>query len=114
MLCSFVSLLFFLLEVSATVTASPLLRVSSNPIPADLEDVPSIYDCLQAASGGDECRAAFDGQCVWCAEPIYGLCVTPSIADKIGMLPIFTCDDHSGKEREDEEEEGVGKSAQAW
>jgi hypothetical protein len=56
------------------------------------QDAPSIYDCLQAASGGDECRAAFDGQCVWCAEPIYGLCVTPGVANMIGNLPFFKCD----------------------
>jgi hypothetical protein len=59
------------------------------------KDAPSIYDCLQAASGGDECRAAFDGQCVWCAEPIYGLCVTPSVAHMIGALPFFKCDPHN-------------------
>jgi len=59
---------------------------------------PSITDCLQAASGGDECRKAFDGQCVWCAEPIYGLCVTHSYASKLGKLPFFKCDKSDGEE----------------
>ena len=63
---------------------------------------PSIYDCLQAASGEDECSAACDGQCVWCAEPVFGLCVTPGVAAKIGNLPFFKCDMHRVQSFEEE------------
>ena len=52
-----------------------------------------IWDCLLAASDGPTCRDYDDGACVWCAEPIYGLCVTPQVADRIGALPFFNCDD---------------------
>jgi len=68
-------------QTEAATTASPAV-----------DNAPSIYDCLQAASGSDECHAAFGGKCVWCAEPIYGLCVTPSVASKLANLPFFTCD----------------------
>ena len=100
MLRFLISMLFLM---AVAVQASPMLRVA--PV-QDKDEPPSIYDCLQAAVTGDDCRAAFDGQCVWCAEPIYGLCVTPTIADKIGMLPFFTCDDHDKEES--------GKSVDAW
>ena len=76
------------------VMASSLRRTATSNEKKNLrDDSPSIYDCLQAASGGDECHAAFGGQCVWCAEPIYGLCVTASVASKLGNLPFFKCDD---------------------
>ena len=58
----------------------------------ELRSSPSIYDCLQAASGSEECHDSFDGACVWCAEPVYGLCVTSSVASKLGNLPFFKCD----------------------
>mmetsp|Transcript_22087 Transcript_22087/g.50959 ORF Transcript_22087/g.50959 Transcript_22087/m.50959 type:complete len:147 (+) Transcript_22087:420-860(+) len=58
----------------------------------DVEDN-DLWDCLMAASDGPSCRSFDDGSCVWCAEPIFGLCVTRAVADKIGNLPFFTCDD---------------------
>jgi hypothetical protein len=79
----------------ATTTAAGFLRNNNNNNIIIIKDAPSIYDCLQAASGGEECRAAFDGQCVWCAEPIYGLCVTPSVANTLKILPFFKCDPHN-------------------
>ena len=40
------------------------------------------------------CRENESGDCVWCAEPVAGMCVTSSIAQKIGNLPFFDCDDN--------------------
>lgn len=96
------SLIAFLCSMVVAIQAEPMLRVESMKVQ---DEPPSVYDCLQAAVNGDDCRAAFDGQCVWCAEPVLGLCVTPAVADKIGMLPFFTCDDHT-----EEEEDGVEES----
>jgi hypothetical protein len=39
----------------------------------------------------DESSCDADAECVWCAEPIAGMCVTPDIAQKIGNLPFFKC-----------------------
>lgn len=72
------------------VAASSSLRAKAN-----LRASPSIYDCLQAASGREECHDSFDGACVWCAEPVYGLCVTSSVASKLGNLPFFKCDNET-------------------
>ena len=51
-----------------------------------------LWDCLMGGSNGEECRSYDEGECVWCAEPIFGLCVTANVANKIGNLPFFNCD----------------------
>ncbi|CAB9529132.1 expressed unknown protein [Seminavis robusta] len=105
--CLTVICVLVILGARESCTASPLLRRGK-----DEKDAPSIYDCLQAASGGEECRSSFDGQCVWCAEPVYGLCVTPKVADMIGVLPFFTCDPHAAAVFDSTKEET--KAAEAW
>lgn len=52
----------------------------------------NLWDCLMAGSDGPSCRQNSNNTCVWCAEPVFGLCVTPATADKIGTLPMFDCD----------------------
>ena len=60
------------------------------------EDHPSIiidndiWACLMAGSEQISCEN--NRSCVWCAEPIFGLCVTPGLASKMKHLPIFRCD----------------------
>ena len=83
-------------QPAVAATPNNLLRSRKDNV---TDDPPSIYDCLQAASGADECHDTWKGQCVWCAEPIYGVCVTPGVADKIGMLPFFSCDDPDDNEK---------------
>ena len=51
-----------------------------------------LWDCLMSGSDGPSCRLNSNNTCVWCAEPIYGLCVTPSVAESIGKLPMFDCE----------------------
>lgn len=50
---------------------------------------PSLSDCLYSASSRDEC-AEKEG-CVWCKEPVYGLCLTEELAEKMSFLPFLTC-----------------------
>jgi hypothetical protein len=52
-----------------------------------------LWDCLMSGSDGPSCKSNSNGTCVWCAEPIYGLCVTPDVSDKIGKMPFFNCGD---------------------
>ena len=56
---------------------------------------PSLSDCLLSASTSADCGVAVEG-CIWCAEPVYGLCVTESAAKRMNILPLpfFTCDVH--------------------
>lgn len=54
-------------------------------------DPPTVTSCLLSAVSADDCGTVLEG-CVWCAEPIYGLCVTPSAASKMKFMPFFTCD----------------------
>jgi hypothetical protein len=51
---------------------------------------PKLADCLLSAASSDDCGSVVPG-CVWCAEPIYGLCVTESAASKMRMMPFFEC-----------------------
>lgn len=50
-----------------------------------------IWDCLVSGTDSSSCAANSEGSCIWCAEPVFGLCVTPRVADKIGNLPYFSC-----------------------
>ena len=38
---------------------------------------------------GADCGVAVEG-CIWCAEPVYGLCVTESAAKRMNIMPFFT------------------------
>jgi hypothetical protein len=51
-----------------------------------------VWDCLLTGTDSTSCTDATKGACIWCAEPVYGLCVTPEIAAKLGYLPFFDCD----------------------
>mmetsp|Transcript_8524 Transcript_8524/g.13289 ORF Transcript_8524/g.13289 Transcript_8524/m.13289 type:complete len:129 (+) Transcript_8524:98-484(+) len=50
---------------------------------------PPLSDCLYSASSSEEC-AKKEG-CVWCKEPVYGLCLTEELAEKMSFLPFLTC-----------------------
>jgi hypothetical protein len=52
----------------------------------------SLWDCLITGVDSDSCKVASKGSCIWCAEPVYGLCVTPEVAAKLRYLPYFSCD----------------------
>jgi hypothetical protein len=52
----------------------------------------SLWDCLMDGYDKNSCKANSKGACVFCAEPEYGLCVTPSVAEKLNRYPIFDCD----------------------
>lgn len=54
---------------------------------------PSLSDCLLSASSSTDCGVAVEG-CIWCAEPVYGLCVTEAAAKRMNIMPFFTCDVH--------------------
>jgi len=53
----------------------------------------SIADCLLSASTSMDCGVAVEG-CIWCAEPVYGLCVTEAAAKRMNIMPFLTCDVH--------------------
>ena len=53
---------------------------------------PSLSDCLLSASTSTDCGVAVEG-CTWCAEPVYGLCVTEAAAKRMNV-PFLTCDVH--------------------
>mmetsp|Transcript_5657 Transcript_5657/g.8188 ORF Transcript_5657/g.8188 Transcript_5657/m.8188 type:complete len:107 (-) Transcript_5657:1146-1466(-) len=89
----FLSLLNWVLLVEVR---GRLSNANNNPFKMmnrdDNKDSPSLWDCLLEGSDGPSCAANSQGGCVWCAEPIYGLCVTPSAAKKIGIMPFFNCE----------------------
>lgn len=39
--------------------------------------------------------------CIWCKEPVYGLCLTESAAEKVRWMPFFKCN-LPGEQMEDE------------
>jgi hypothetical protein len=55
----------------------------------------SVWDCLMAGTDSESCTQNSKGSCVWCAEPVFGLCVTPQVAERIGNLPYFECESPS-------------------
>jgi len=69
---------------------------------------PKLTDCLLSAVSSEDCGSVVPG-CVWCAEPIYGLCVTENAASKMRMMPFFKCGAERLGERERiRSEEGGG------
>mmetsp|Transcript_34150 Transcript_34150/g.62806 ORF Transcript_34150/g.62806 Transcript_34150/m.62806 type:complete len:113 (-) Transcript_34150:348-686(-) len=56
-----------------------------------VDEDPTLTNCLLSAVSSDDCGSEVAG-CIWCAEPIYGLCVTPTAANKMKFMPFFTCD----------------------
>ena len=53
------------------------------------EASPRVSECLYSASTSEECTEK-EG-CVWCKEPLYGLCLTKELAKKMSFLPFLTC-----------------------
>lgn len=66
------------------------LRGNDTPGSADSTTSPKLSECLLSAVSNDDCGTAVSG-CIWCAEPIYGLCLTESAAQKVRWMPFFTC-----------------------
>mmetsp|Transcript_29392 Transcript_29392/g.50105 ORF Transcript_29392/g.50105 Transcript_29392/m.50105 type:complete len:124 (-) Transcript_29392:1853-2224(-) len=50
---------------------------------------PQLSYCLYSASSSEDCSKK-EG-CVWCKEPLYGLCLTKELAKKMSFLPFLTC-----------------------
>ena len=63
--------------------------VDSDPSPST-KNIPKLTDCLLSAVNANDCGTIVPG-CHWCAEPIYGLCVTETAARKMQMMPFFKC-----------------------
>ena len=55
-------------------------------------DESDLWTCLTTGEDSASCTEASQGACIWCAEPVLGLCVTPEVASKLRYLPYFTCD----------------------
>ena len=51
---------------------------------------PTLTNCLLSASSSTDCGTIVPG-CVWCAEPVYGLCVSETAAKRMNNMPFFTC-----------------------
>ena len=59
--------------------------------PDDLHSLdPKLMECLLSASSSYDCGTAVAG-CIWCKEPIAGLCVTETAAKRMSMMPFFDC-----------------------
>lgn len=54
------------------------------------DDDPKLTDCLLSAVSATDCGSILP-KCIWCKEPIAGLCVTESAAKKMNLMPFFTC-----------------------
>ena len=54
------------------------------------ENEPTLTNCLLSASNSTDCGTIVPG-CVWCAEPVYGLCVSETAAKRMNNMPFFTC-----------------------
>ena len=54
------------------------------------DNEPTLTNCLLSASNSTDCGTIVPG-CVWCAEPVYGLCVSETAAKRMNNMPFFTC-----------------------
>jgi hypothetical protein len=70
-------------EPTSSNTNSPDSATTTNP-------PPTLTQCLLSAVNVNDCGSIVSG-CHWCAEPIYGLCVTETAAEKMKILPFFKC-----------------------
>ena len=50
----------------------------------------TLTECLYSATTSEECNKK-EG-CVWCSEPVSGLCLTQEWAKKMSFLPFLKCD----------------------
>ena len=67
------------------------------------QDSPKLTDCLLSAVSGDDCGTVVAG-CIWCKEPVYGLCLTASAAERVRWMPFFKCDLLAEQMMKDEDE----------
>lgn len=54
---------------------------------------PTLTECLYSATTSEDCDKK-EG-CVWCSEPVSGLCLTQEWANKMSFLPFLKCDDQT-------------------
>ena len=54
---------------------------------------PTLTECLYSATTSEECNKK-EG-CVWCSEPVSGLCLTQEWAKKMSFLPFLKCDNQT-------------------
>ncbi|KAL3761070.1 hypothetical protein ACHAWU_005207 [Discostella pseudostelligera] len=73
-------------EVGSTSTLSSSFDITTT----DDTTSPTLSDCLLSAVNSNDCGTIVAG-CIWCAEPIYGLCVTKTAAEKMKVMPFFKC-----------------------
>jgi hypothetical protein len=75
------------------------------------EDSPKLTDCLLSAVSGDDCGTVVAG-CIWCKEPVYGLCLTESAAERVRWMPFFKCNLPEEEEETEEIEIDVGEEVE--
>ena len=64
--------------------------VPPSPMYSNSDLAPKLTDCLLSAVSSEDCGTVVPG-CHWCAEPIYGLCVTEEAAMRLKIVPFFKC-----------------------
>jgi hypothetical protein len=75
---------------TATIIMDDEPTSNNTPDSATTTDPPTLTQCLLSAVNVNDCGSIVSG-CHWCAEPIYGLCVTETAAEKMKILPFFKC-----------------------
>ena len=78
-------------------TEQPVLPSSKKDVTSDIAE--SLWDCLMEGNDKESCDKNSNGACIFCAEPVYGICVTPSVAEKLNRYPMFNCDEAIGSGR---------------
>mmetsp|Transcript_26559 Transcript_26559/g.56123 ORF Transcript_26559/g.56123 Transcript_26559/m.56123 type:complete len:118 (-) Transcript_26559:156-509(-) len=66
------------------------VAVVNDPSDDNNDGSPKLTDCLLSAVNSDDCGTVVEG-CIWCAEPVYGLCVTGTAAKRMNVMPFFSC-----------------------
>ncbi|KAL3798719.1 hypothetical protein HJC23_004470 [Cyclotella cryptica] len=99
---------FLILFSTSSISSATSLRAYTHDnqhVSHDIseEEPPKLTDCLLSAVSGDDCGTVVAG-CIWCKEPVYGLCLTESAAERVRWMPFFKCNLPEEKMKEEEEE----------
>mmetsp|Transcript_27704 Transcript_27704/g.62097 ORF Transcript_27704/g.62097 Transcript_27704/m.62097 type:complete len:117 (-) Transcript_27704:158-508(-) len=77
-------------EANSDSVGSPLTTLDEEQVDPGPAADPQLTDCLLSAVKEEDCGSLVKG-CYWCAEPVYGLCLTKDAAIKVKWMPFFTC-----------------------
>lgn len=81
-------------EVPIPDTEQPAPPSIKKDVASDITE--SLWGCLMEGNDKESCKKNSNGGCIFCAEPVYGICVTPSVAEKLNRYPMFNCDEAIG------------------